>query len=101
MSWSFAFHAKDKDTARAVLDKVVAPEVVKEFVAQAIDGLRDDSTGGMFFVGMQIGGRVIRVKSDGHLALAGMQGSYEVSTNNTLVEWVYLLEPAPDVTTAA
>ncbi len=96
MSWNFQFQAKDKATALAVLDKTGAPAVVKEFIAQAINGLSDELAG-YGFGDVVSSGKIVFVKSDGHLVDG--PGSYEVSTNTTEVKWLYLseLKPAPAV----
>ncbi len=79
MSWNFEFIAKDKAAARRQVESpaVYAPGLVKDFVLAALDGLRDD-------------GRAVMVKSAGHLC---EKGSYEVSTNDTRVMPVTLIDP--------
>lgn len=91
MSWSFKFCAKDKPTALAVLETISAPAVAKEFVAAAIVGLRDDSNGYSSSDKVENAGKFVHVKSEGHLCDG--PASYEVSTNSTQVEWIYLSQP--------
>jgi hypothetical protein len=82
MSWSFKFVAKDKFAAHAHLARAVAPQVVKGFIAQAIDALPEDEP--------KAGdSKAVSVKSDGHLSTGN--GDYPVSTNNTEVCWINIL----------
>jgi hypothetical protein len=73
MSWSFEFVAENKAAARAELEKVFAPDVVKEFLTLALDGLKDDG--------------LIQVASTGHLATTD---SFQVTTNNTTVKRIHV-----------
>lgn len=101
MSWHFKYHAASKAMAKQALERVHAPSVVKKLVAQAIDGLRDDTAGFDGVGHKSIKDKVIHVCSNGHLAIAGDVNSYETSTCQTTVEWVFVIpdghfaEPLP------
>lgn len=73
MSWSFDFVAENKAKARFHLLTLFAPDIVKEFLNQAIDGIKDDG--------------LIQVASTGHLATPD---SYQVTTHNTTVQRIHV-----------